>query len=210
MLLFIVLFSCGQQEEEDLTEFEEINFFDIVYETTHYRSLGGDTWVGILGDFEVKFEVLTSVEEDELPDEVEGIFIYNFDAFARTSFDQKCSGTLAGGDDYNNDDEPDGKFTLTFTEDTTIGESIDTDENATWSVLDPYRSDEEDLDEESSVRIYNFTLEVGLRNFVPSNCFAAFNTFNLRVIRFTDGSLIIEDPSQGLEYFLIPKLRVER
>lgn len=208
--LFVLLFSCGEKKKE-VTDFDQINFFDVVYETTFYRPLGNTTWIEITGTRDMKFEVLTEInEEEELPDNLEGSFTFSYVNYRVSSLNPVCNGGYSGGEDYDDDGEVDGGFVLRLFETDANSGEVTEDPNQPWSVYDNYNNGEDEISEESEILKYEFEINVGIKNFTPTDCENPFNPHNIVIYRFPNGTLIFQDISKGLEFYMRPKLRIER
>jgi hypothetical protein len=214
ILILTVLGSCGQEVEEEKTEFEQQSFFDVVYETTSARPIGELVWTKIDGSRDVKFDSNVILEdEDSIPSLIEGTFVFKLVNYTWLKSIEECSGTW------------DGKFDLSFVSVGSDNSNVISVEDVNYSILDPYNPnngtdsiDPNDIIEE--IRTYQFDLTVENVNLYPTvenvnlspqeTCSFPFTTHSLKIIRFPNGTLIMEDNSKGLEYFLRPKLRTER
>jgi hypothetical protein len=211
-LLLMFLISCGEESKKEVTDFDEINFFDVVYETTYYRPIGNTTWIEIVGKREMKFNVTTEVnEEEELPDNLEGYFTFAFTNYRISSLNPICNGGYSGGEDYDSDGNKDGGFVLNLFESNTSSNEVVEDPNNPWSVYDDYDNGESDIvGAEEQIKKYEFEINIGIKNFTPTDCENPFNPHNITIYRFSNGTLIYQDTSKGLEYYMRPKLRIER
>ena len=209
ILLSFLLFSCGQEnsnDDEEITDFDQANFFDVVYETLAVRQLGQEIWTLTDGRRDVKFESTTQIDENEtLPDQVEGTFQFSLQSYTRSQAIASCTGGW------------DGDFSLDLFEDGGDIGDIEDAGDTPYSVLDPYNPDEDSNtaidpdDVVEGIRTYFFSLKVNNVSLFPQDsCSFPFTNHSLKVIRFPNGTLIMEDSSKGLEYFLRPKLRTER
>lgn len=211
--LIFILVSCGEESKKDVTDFDQINFFDVVYETTYYRPIGNITWIEITGTREMKFDVTTEVnEEDELPDNLEGLFTFAFTNYRISSLNPICNGGYSGGDDYDNDGQRDGGFVLNLFESDADQGEVTEDPDRPWSVYDQYDNGDGELvgDGEDQILKYEFELNIGIKNFTPTDCENPFNPHTITIYRFPNGTLIYQDTSKGIEYYMRPKLRIER
>lgn len=251
LIISLIFISCAQEKEKEVTDFDEINFFDVVYESTFYRPMGNSTWITITGKREVKFEVSTTVNEDqELPNDLVGEFIFSYTNYRISPLNPICNGGYQGGGEYSDlgisgaraieclripsnerrnnsrckinnitvqEDvlidsvTRNGYFNLNLFEDNVGGNEVIEDPNRPWNVLDPYdNGDSNIVGDEEQIRKYNFTLNIGIRNFTPNDCENPFNPHDIVIYRFPNGTLIYQDTSKGIEYFMRPKLRVAR
>ena len=211
-MTLILVSSCGEQQEEEVTDFDQINFFDVVYETTFYRPIGNQTWISVTGTREMKFNVTTQVnEEEELPDNLEGFFTFAFTNYRVSSLNPICNGGYSGGEDYDNDGVKDGGFVLELFESSTNTNEVTEDPNQPWNVLDSYDDGSSDTTTAiEEIRKYEFEITIGTKSFTPTNCENPFNPHNIIIYRFPNGTLVYQDTSKGLEFYMRPKLRVER
>ena len=205
-LFLILLNACGQEAEEDTTENDELQFFDVVYEGLTWRPIGNETWIQSSGDRLMKFETKTQIGDEEvLPENLEGTFAFNLGGYKKLSSDSACTGAFQG------------TFILALFESNTVGEVAEEDSGecaSSWGVYCPYDPnpettiDPEDLVE--NIRTYEFKLKITQQQFAPSNCESPFIEHDLKVVRFPNGTLIVDDTSKGLQYFFRPRLRTER
>lgn len=251
LIMIFLITSCGEKSKKKVTDFDQINFFDVVYETTYYRSIGNTTWIEIVGTREIKFDVTTSVNEDqELPNDLVGEFTFNFVNYRVSSLNPLCSGGYQGGGDYNesgisgalaieclripSNERRDhskckngnvviqestlqdsasinGYFNLNLFDSGINSREITEDPEKPWNVNDEYNNGSGDLtDEENQIKKYEFSLNIGKKNFTPTDCENPFNPHDIVIYRFPNGTLIYQDSSKGLEYYMRPKLRIER
>lgn len=194
-LFFLILLGCGKvKEKEDLTVSND-NFFNIVYDTIAVRDIGSTTWISpIVGERQVKFNVTTTVGEDEtLPDVLEGTFTFSLGDYAKTVTQTKCSGGYAG------------TFVLT----TSVASTTATNTGGASNILDitDYNPSTSPTSETVDIKNYFFELKVTASTFVPTACATPNPTHDIKVVRFENGDLIMDDGSKGLQYYLRPKLR---
>ena len=206
LISLILINSCGQQAEEDTTENDELQFFDVVYEGLTWRPIGNQTWIQSTGERLLKFETRTKIGDEEvLPENLEGTFAFNLGSYKKISSDSACSGAFQG------------TFILELFESNTIGEVVDDNDDecsSSWGVYCPYdpnpNTTVDPEDQVENIRTYQFKLKITQQQFAPSNCESPFIEHDLKVVRFPNGTLIVDDPSKGIQYFFRPKLRVER
>lgn len=204
-LVFSLLlsFSCGKKE--DKVKISNDNFFDVVYESIAVREAGRTEWTLTDGSRDVKFDTTTKVGDDEeLPNYLEGTFKFVLNEYSRSQAIAPCSGGWNG----------------TFIVNMYVGQQTVSgpaqDPNGNYNVLDPYDPsggvvsvNPEDLVEEIKTYIFdNIVKNVEL--YPQETCAFPFTTHSLKVVRFPNGTLIMEDTSKALEYFYRPKLRTER
>lgn len=206
MILFLCI-SCAQESENDkeVTEFDEVSFFSIVYETLAVRQIGQTDWTLTTGDRDVKFDTSTTIDENEtLPDQVEGTFQFALTEYTRSQAIAACTGGW------------DGNFTLDLFEEGGSTGYVEDLGDVPYNVLDPYIGDdtEEVIDPDAvveGIRTYFFSMNVNNVSLFPQeSCSFPFTNYSLKIVRFPNGTLILEDSSKGLEYFMRPKLRTER
>lgn len=200
VLLSLVLFtvtSCGKKEEEEEVV-DNASFFNIVYVTKASREIGATSWTTVQGFQRVKFN---SAVDDSGATTGSGDFTYSFAAYKEPQLFN--SGTCSGGFS--------GAFTMQAT-----GETSNGDELQPYNPLDPYDDGSQDLpqdsettDEEETDIVYNylFSLTVSDKSFT-SGCTAVQpqDSFQLRLIRYPNGDLILTNPSRTLEFYLTPEL----
>lgn len=203
ILSLFTLFSCGEKKEDD--EYNNDTFFDIVYETLAVREAGRNDWILIDGIRDVKFNTTTKVKKDEeLPNYLEGTFQFVLTNYTRSQAITPCTGGWTGN------------FTLNLFVGSEAPGGTTQPNGEPYSVLNPYNPnggtisiDPEDVIDE--IRTYLFENTVTNVSLYPQEtCTFPFTTHSLKVVRFPNGTLILEDLSQGLEYFLRPKLRTNR
>jgi hypothetical protein len=206
LLSLLLVNSCGQQAEEETTENDELKFFDVVYEGLTWRPIGNDTWIQSTGERLMKFETTTVIGDEEvLPENLEGTFAFSLGAYKKISTDPSCEGKYQG------------TFLLKLFETNTIGEVAAGDDSecaSSWGVYCPYDPNPDSTidpeDQVDNIRTYQFEMKITQQQFFPTNCESPFITHDLKVVRFPNGTLIVDDTSKGLQYFFRPKLRVER
>jgi hypothetical protein len=205
ILSFLIITSCGQKEAET-TENDELKFFDVVYEALTWRPIGNTTWVESTGERLMKFDTTTIVGAEEvLPENLEGKFAFNLSSYKKISTDAACSGSF------------EGTFVLELFEQNTTGEVVspsDSDCSGSWGVSCPYDPNPDTTidpeDQVDNIRTYYFKMKITRKQVFPTNCESPFNDHDLKVVRFSNGTLIVDDTSKGFQYFFRPKLRVQR
>lgn len=203
ILFLLTMISCGKKEVVTPTALQELGFFDIVYETVATRTLGDTTWIApIVGSRDVKFLTTTVVgADDSLPSVLEGTFTYSVQGYARLSSQSTCSGGYSG------------TFTMTYADEgTTVGTNVTNAPN--YDIMTPYNTTNSSTatttTDVATINTFSFNLTLVNKSFTPANCMNPAPTNAVKVVRFTNGDLIEDDPSKNLQYYLRPKLRVAR
>jgi hypothetical protein len=210
ILIVILLFitACSKTTTSTTSAIDELGFFDIVYETVATRTLGDTTWIApIVGTREVKFLTTTTVSEDDaLPSVLEGTFTYSVQGYARLSSQTPCSGGF------------NGTFSMTYSASnssttTTTSTSVTTEAN--YDIMTPYNTTDSSSTSTSdetvaTINTFEFDLTVLNKSFTPTNCMTPGSTNTIKIVRFSNGDLIEDDPSKNLQYYLQPKLRITR
>lgn len=236
LLIFLSLFStasCSQDkcansdsEECKISELEKIGFFNITYETLASRPISTtpSDWIDVAGCREMKLGTSVTVNDDEaLPDALTGDFTIALQGFKRTLSSGSCTGGNAGG------------FSLTF-QNEEAADSVPEEEKPPYSIFDPYNNvnrvnpnDEEvNSDPENEIRTYIFGMTPSRESMSPaSQCVGQIYcpaesggvndpdgidqennpcSYSLKVVRFPNGHLILDDTSKGVQYYLKPRL----
>lgn len=228
-LLFLAI-SCSQDkcansdsEECKKTDLEVKGFFDLAYETVASRPVGDPSWVYVSGCKAVKFKTNTAVADDEaLPETLEGTFVFSLTSFKRTSSAENCSGGNQGS------------FALTFQDQEAVS-SVSAEDKPPYSVFDPYndvtRVENEDEDdttgatsEDDEIRTYIFSLKPSLESVQPaSSCTGQIYCgnagtinqtespcdYSIKIVRFPNGHLIVDDTTKSIQYYLKPRLTTD-
>lgn len=203
ILFLLTIISCGKKEVVTPTALQELGFFDIVYETVATRTLGDTTWIApIVGARDVKFLTTTVVgADDSLPSVLEGTFTYSVQGYARLTSQSTCSGGYSG------------TFTMTYADEgTTVGTNVSNAPN--YDIMTPYNTTDSSTatttTDVATINTFSFNLTIVNKSFTPANCMNPAPTNAVKVVRFTNGDLIEDDPSKNLQYYLRPKLRIAR
>lgn len=199
-LLVLSISSCAKnEEEEDDGVDRNAQFFNIVYITQAVRIIGDSAWVRVEGNQRVKF----SYAEGEEDNTSVGEFIMQYSNYKEPVLFNStlCSGGYEGG------------FTLEE-----IIETSNPCETCPYNPLDPYDSGTQDdttseeIDPETGEPIVSnykfiFTLTVDARSFT-SGCSQVNpqDSFQMRVIRFPNGDLVVTNASRNLEFYFTPEL----
>lgn len=210
LILSFILFSCTAQKKktDEITTLDIPQFFNIVYEVVGVRVIGSQSdFIQTSGSMLVKFETTTVINIDSnIPDNLEGRFTFNYSLFSNP-IDSFSTATDGG---YS------GRYLII---DTTTTQNTDLiDNNSTYSVFDPYGTDNP-IDPDQVVEnllTFNFSMTIpndpsisGEENkncFPTANCTPIPSSYDLSVIRFPNGTLIMEEPFSGFQYYLKPKL----
>lgn len=208
LMIFFLLASCGEQDkkDEDITSLDVQEFFSIVYETVGVRALGSsDNFLASSGVREMKFNTTTVLDDPEnVPINIEGNFTFFY-----TQFRNPVSSRLITQGGYL------GRFVVI---DSQVGvseeEIIDQDDDDEYGVLDPYQSGSEPLDPDDEVEGFTtivFDIFINDRSCSNSNDCTFFNTLQddqtIRMIRFPNGEVIMDEFATGFQYLMKPKIR---
>lgn len=230
VFLLSLMMSCSQDEcansdsdECKKTDLEVKGFFDVAYETVASRPVGDPTWVYVSGCKAVKFKTTTDVSDDEaLPDTLEGSFVFSLTSFKRTPSAANCSGGNQGS------------FALTFQDGEQVT-SVSDEDKPPYSVFDPYndvtRVENEDEDnttgaedEDDEIRTYIFSLKPSLESVQPaSSCTGQIYCgnagtinqetspcdYSIKIVRFPNGHLIVDDTIKSVQYYFKPRLTTD-
>ena len=203
LTIFLVLSisSCAKKEDDEEVDVDQgSQFFNIVYITQAVRIVGDSAWVRVEGSQRIKF----SYAEGEENNTSIGDFIMQYANYKEPVLfnNTLCSGGYSGG------------FTLEE-----ILETSNPCETCPYNPLDDYDSgtteddgsnttvDPETGEEIVSNYTFLFTMTVDARSFT-SGCSQVNpqDSFQLRVIRFPNGDLVVTNASRTLEFYFTPEL----
>lgn len=189
----ILMVSCGKKSSEEDPDLEDKNaeFFAVVYKTQASRIIGSTSWIGVQGIQRLKFEKTSNSEDTS-----GGNFTVQFDTYKEPQLANQglCSGGFSG------------TFTI---QDTTEQDPVDGDEPYDpMSEYNPGITNGDATTNDTGVFTFLFTLNVTQRSFA-SGCSTSVNpqdSFQLRIIRYPNGDLIVTNSVRNLDHYFIPEL----
>jgi hypothetical protein len=197
-LLAISLFlvSCAKKDDDEEV-FDAGIFFNIVYQTQASRQIDTTSWTTVQGKQRFKFDPDV---DDTGTDTGSGNFTVQYEAYKEPQLFN--AGTCSGG--YA------GSYTVVITTGSGDSNSLD----GPYNPLNPYNPGETTPDQtdgetadEDIVYNYLFTLTVDQRSFSTGcTAYQPQDSFQLRILRYPNGDLVITNASRSLEFYAIPEL----
>lgn len=192
-LLAISLIACdsSKKDEPDILLDDTVIFFDVVYKTLASREIGTSSWYAVQGNQKIKFD---KGENNS------GVYTISFDNYKETHLVQPnaCSGgyrgTYALGD---------------------ASESGDGNEDGPYDPMDPYdpgsggSGDDGELDPNVVLPVAFFFSMTVTETSLQVNCSTSItpqNPHTLRIVRFSNGELVITNYSRNLEFYMAPDI----
>lgn len=212
LILTTLLVSCGKKNTTETTTDDTGQFFNIVYYTVASRTTGSSSWTTAEGKQRFKFNSAVDTTGTATGS---GDFTVQYEAYREPQLFN--SGTCSGG--Y--------KGTFTFQESTS---TTPVDKNAPYDPTSPYsdgstggdtftgntgdttstsNNNDPCFNKQPTTFILSLAVDTGpTGRSLSSGCTAVApqNTFQLRVIRYCNGDLVITNSSRTMDFYTQPEL----